>query len=241
MAGSNRPRVLLVEGVDDAHVVRHLCGHPDQPDMPAFGILNKEGLDNLLSAIGPEVKVPGRLAVGILADANDDPNARWKEIAGRLRKAGVETPDRLDSTGGVVVTGMVGRPRVGVWLMPDNGSEGELEDFVEKLIPEGDPVWPLAERYVGGIPLDARRFKPGKFLRARIHAWLATRAEPRKMGAAIGVGDLDAAAPLANTFADWLRGVFGRRPAVEPRVAPGRQGPRPPRAPAGGERRPDGA
>ena len=114
MAGSNHPRVLLVEGVDDAHVVRHLRDHPDQPDMPAFDILNKEGLANLISAIGPEVKAPGRLAVGILADANDDPNARWREIAGRLRKAGIETPDRLDSAGGVIVAGMVGRPRVGI-------------------------------------------------------------------------------------------------------------------------------
>ena len=215
--------------------------------MPAFDILNKEGLANLISAIGPEVKAPGRLAVGILADANDDPNARWREIAGRLRKAGVETPDRLDSAGGVIVAGMVGRPRVGIWLMPDNGSEGELEDFVEKLIPEGDPVWPLAERYVGGIPLDARRFKPGKFLRARIHAWLATRAEPRKMGAAIGRGDLDATAPLANTFAEWLRGVFGRRSVVEPashraRRAPAdRERPVDRERPADRERLPDGA
>ena len=101
--------------------------------------------------------------------------------------------------------------------MPDNASKGELEDFVEKLIPEDDPVWPLAERYVGGIPRAARKFKPGKILRASIHAWLATRAEPRKMGAAIGIGDLDATAPLAKTFAEWLQAVFGRS---EPTLPP---------------------
>lgn len=121
-----------------------------------------------------------------------------------------KTPDSLDLIHGVVVTGLVGRPRVGVWLMPDNRSQGELEDFVAQLIPEGDPVWPLAGRYVNDIPRDARRFKQGKILRARIHAWLATRAEPRKMGAALGVGDLDATAPLAKTFAEWLRAVFGQ-------------------------------
>ena len=209
MAGSNHPRVLLVEGVDDKHVVRHVRDHQDQPDMPAFDIRDKDGITNLISAIGPEIKAPGRLAVGILADANDDPKARWQEIADKLRKAGIKAPDRMDSTGGVVVTSKVDRPRVGVWLMPDNESQGELEDFVEKLIPKGDPVWPLAERYVKGIPCDARKFQPGKIARARIHAWLATRAEPRKMGAAIGVGDLDATAPLATTFAEWLRAVFG--------------------------------
>ena len=210
MAGSNNPRVLLVEGVDDKHVVRHLRDHQDQPDMPVFDILDKDGFRNPSCAIGPEIKAPGRLAVGILADANDDPSARRQEIADKLQKAGIETPDWPEATGGVVAGGVVGRPRVGVWLMPDNRSQGELEDFVAQLIPEGDPVWPLAERYVSDIPPDVRRFKPGKILRARIHAWLATRAEPRKMGAALGVGDLDATAPLAKTFAEWLRAVFGQ-------------------------------
>ena len=29
------------------------------------------------------------------------------------------------------------------------------------------------------------------------------------MGAAIGIGDLDATAPLAEEFIDWLRRLFG--------------------------------
>ena len=208
MAGPNDRRVLLVEGADDRHVVQHLRDHQDHPDIPAFKIVPKCGITKLIRAVGPEIKVPDRLAVGILADANDDPSARWREIADKLRKADIETPDWPVPTGGVVVAGMVGRPRVGVWLMPDNRSPGELEDFVEKLIPEGDPVWPLADCYVREIPPDARRFKLGKITRARIHAWLATRKEPRKMGAAIAIGDLDAEAPLARTFAEWLRAVF---------------------------------
>lgn len=73
---------------------------------------------------------------------------------------------------------------------------------------DDDPVWPLAGNYIDGIPGDARKFKRGKSLRATIHAWLATRAEPRKMGAAIGAGDIDAAKPPATTFTAWLRAVF---------------------------------
>ena len=37
------------------------------------------------------------------------------------------------------------------------------------------------------------------------------------MGAAIGIGDLDATAPLAKTFAEWLQAVFGRS---EPTLPP---------------------
>ena len=78
MAGPNHHRVLLVEGADDMHVVRHLQDRQDRSDIPAFDIVDKDGIANLIRAIGPEIKAPGRLAVGILADANDDPRARWR-------------------------------------------------------------------------------------------------------------------------------------------------------------------
>lgn len=76
-------------------------------------------------------------------------------------------------------------------------------------MPAGDPVWPRAQRYIDDIPVADRKFTTGKALRAMIHAWLATRAEPRKMGAAIGAGDLLATHPLAQQFVRWLRLLFG--------------------------------
>ena len=92
--------------------------------------------------------------------------------------------------------------------MPDNQSAGELEDFIERLMPAGDPVWPRTGRYIDDIPPEDRQFATGKILRAKIHAWLATRAEPRKMGAAIRVGGLNATGPLATQFVEWLRRLF---------------------------------
>ena len=198
------PRLLLVEGEDDRHVVRHLRDR--QPDMPQFDICDKRGFPNLRDSIGPEIKAPGRTALGILVDANDDLTARWQAIAYRLGQAAINLPRPPAAQAGTVVDGT---PRVGVWLMPDNQSAGELEDFIQRLIPAGDPVWPRAETYIDGIPADDRRFATEKMLRAKIHAWLATRAEPRKMGSAIGVGDLNANHPLSTQLVDWLRRLFG--------------------------------
>ena len=203
MAEEPPRRILLVEGADDEHVVRHLCAR--QQDMPSFHIDNKGGFPQLKDSIGPEIKVAGRTHLGILVDANDNFNARWQSVANHLRQADVNPPTHTAQTGTVVA----GQPRVGIWLMPNNGSPGELEDFIRQLIPAGDPVWPRAQRYIDGIPEADRRFATGKVLRAKIHAWLATRAEPRKMGGAIGVGDLNAMDPLARQFIDWLRWVFG--------------------------------
>ena len=73
--------------------------------MPAFDILEKKGFQNLVKAIGPEVKVSGRIAIGILADANDDPDARRDEIVDKLRRPGsnrrmVRTRPARSSMGG---------------------------------------------------------------------------------------------------------------------------------------------
>jgi len=77
------------------------------------------------------------------------------------------------------------------------------------MIPTNDPVWPRSEAYIDGIPAADRKFATGKTLRAKVHSWLATRAEPRMMGAAIGAGDLNVRTLDAVGIVDWLRQLFG--------------------------------
>ena len=196
-------RILLVEGGDDEHVVSHLCSCRE--DIPEYSIRNSNGFPRLKDAIGPEIKVSGRTALGVLADADEYPNRRWQAIVEQLRRVGVNPPNQIVSGGAIVGD----NPRVGSWLMPDNKAPGQLEDFIESLIPVGDPVWPRAQRYVERIPSADRKFSANKVVRAKVHAWLATRREPRRMGSAIGTGDLDSGARPAVEFIDWLRRLFG--------------------------------
>ena len=119
---------------------------------------------------------------------------------------GVDVPADPDPSGTIIEGNSdVGRPRVGVWLMPDNTLPGELEDFVARMIPEDDPVWPLSRAYIEGIPERYRKFTPAKTRRAEVHAWLAARERPRLMGLAIGAQDLDVDAAVCRSFVDWLR------------------------------------
>ena len=194
--------LLLVEGVDDRHVVRHLRDKL-APELD-FECVDRGGKDGLLRAIPVEMKSSGRLALGMLMDANDDISSRWQAVGDRLGEA-VKLP-KAPCPGGTVISR---EPRVGVWLMPNNQQSGELEDFVVQLLPEGDPVWPLAGQFIDGIPPEHREFPPQKEGRARLYAWLATRREPRRMGAAIGAGSLDATAPIAVEFGKWLKALFG--------------------------------
>ena len=208
--------VLLVEGQDDKHVVRHLR-EKLAPDLEFCFLVSGEsgGKDPLLEAIPVVLKQNWRRAVGVLMDANHDINARWQAVRYRLSGTKIALASR-PHPGGAFVPGDPSihlKPSFGVWLMPDNERAGELEDFVIQLLPESDPVWPLAERFINDIPQEHQKFQPQKANRAKLYAWLATRKDPLKMGAAIGTGALDATAPAAQAFADWLTDLFG---AAEP-------------------------
>ena len=198
-------RVLLVEGRDDRHVVEHICRRCDLE--PTFQILEKGGFDALVDSIGAELKVPARRAVGILVDADDGIDARWAAVSDRLGRAGLDVRER-DPTG-TVIRGTSPDPDIGIWIMPDNQSPGELEDFIEAMIPLNDPIWPLSTSYIDGISAEDRLFSTKKTLRAQVHAWLAARERPRPMGLAIGARDLDVEGVGCAELTTWLRRLFG--------------------------------
>ena len=196
------PRVLLVEGQGDKHVAQHIWWRHAEDTPFCIDVMGSEA--ELRRVIFAQVKAEGRLALGILLDANTNSGARWQSVRDRLAQAGIAAPERL-SPGGTIIES---RPRVGVWLMPDNGSPGELEDFVAQMIPDGDAVWPLSQSYIDGIPCAERKFSPKKKKRAQVHAWLAARDDPRLMGAAIGAGDLAVDGALCRAFVSWLKALF---------------------------------
>ena len=207
-SGSSPSNVLLVEGPDDKHVAEHIWWRCQNAE-PTFCALEKDGVDKLLDAIDTEIQAPGLQAMGILVDANDDVDARWEAVKGRLASAKVALPNSPDPAGTIIAERThAGIPRVGVWLMPDNRCKGELENFVAQMIPASDAVWPLSRDYIEGIPTTERKFIEKKKLRAQVHAWLAAREDPRRMGEAIRTRDLEIDGPLCQKFVAWLQKLF---------------------------------
>ena len=199
-------RILLVEGPNDKHVVRHIIrrqfsGDDDGPN--ELDIRDMEGVEQLLEIVGAEIIAPNRQSVGILVDADDDVDARWAAVRRRLLEEGIEAPTRPCPNGTIIHT--EGKPLIGIWIMPDNEAKGELEGFVEQMIPASDQVWPSSQRYVDEIPEEHRKFKEKKSLRAKIHSWLAVRKDPRQMGLAIRARDLDIDGDLCQKFTAGLR------------------------------------
>ena len=199
LPGGTSDRVLLVEGPDDEHVVSHLFDHSGLARN--FDIVRKGGFAELSKSIPVELAAPGRSVLGVVVDANDNPASRWQAVRDRFKHRDITLPSEPDP-GGVVVEG---RPRVGVWLMPDNQNPGQLEDLVAAMIPAEDVVWRLAQEFVDRIPEPER---PEPVIKAQVHAWLAARAAARPMGSAIGTGHLDASSPAATSFISWLQLLF---------------------------------
>ena len=202
----NPPRLLLVEGPSDERVIRNLRKRfRGGQSIPEFRIKVTGDIDTLLSTIETEIDASGREALGILPDANGTPEHRWNEVAERIRRARPDVEAGSPAREGTIIAG---RPRIGVWLWPDNQTPGELEHFVAEMIPGDDPIWPLAQCYIDGIPERDRKFAENKTMRAKIHAWLATRKTPGFIGSEIGQGDMRTDGPLVVQFTDWLRKLF---------------------------------
>ena len=207
----NRPtpgssgNLLIVEGVDDKYVAIQIAIRLGS--VPQFCAFDRGPIEELLRSVEFDVRLPGCDAIGFLVDADDNPMARWDAVSNRLRNAGVDAPGTPDSSGTIIdATDEI--PRVGVWMMPDNQSRGELEDFVAEMIPDNDPVWPLSRDYVRRIPDEHREFAEHKTSTAELYAWLATREDPRRMGEAIRDRYLDIDGALCTRFTDWLERLF---------------------------------
>ena len=216
--------LLLVEGIDDKHVVWHLCDRDRasfstdrngvffkvtlQSQSSTFQIMEQDGRPNLLKAIGTQLKAIRQSPFGIVIDADDNLGKSWSEVVKEFDGTGVQLPPSPDPSG-TIIPQQGFTPRVGIWLMPDNQSHGELEDFALPMIRQNDTVWPRSHGYIEGVPIPDRKFAPDKINKAKVHAWLATKKEPGRLGAALSAGDLDVDSPLCKNFLDWLTRLFG--------------------------------
>ena len=202
------PRLLLVEGSDDKKVIETLtkAGGLDLD----FEIREQQGFSGVINVVRTIWQSYGLQAIGIIVDADENLTSQWGILSESLRTHPVmrELPDESEA-GGTVFPGI---PRLGIWVMPDNSNSGELEDFIYRMIPQPDKIWPRSEKYIDDIiddiPEVDRPFPEHKSLKAKVHAWMATRSRPRPMWSGISESDL-VLEENSTAFLNWLRRLFG--------------------------------
>lgn len=198
-------RKLLVEGIDDQHVIWGLLKAREFPE--TFVVEAKNGVENLLQILPVQVKGSGIQAVGAVIDADINIQGRWDSIKDILINLGYTPPANL--TGAGIILEARDMPRVGVWIMPDNSLSGMLEDFVGYLVPKGDQLWTHAAQVLASIPNGLAGFSAQHMSKAHIHTWLAWQEDPgTPMGLAITKKYLDPSSPKTEPFLNWLRNLF---------------------------------
>lgn len=201
------PRVLLVEGRDDCHVVMSLCQAHDVPE--TFGIYSCGSDERVLKRLNALISQPDPpIVVGIVLDADElGVESRWASIRGKLRHYPYHFPERV-VRGGTIVESVNHQPKLGFWFMPDNSRSGMLEDFCVEL------TEPKARAFAGQCVADAQTqgltsFRVAHHTKAVIHTYLAWQDEPgRPLGQAITAQALRPDSELARQFSRWLKALF---------------------------------
>jgi hypothetical protein len=208
---------LLVEGKNDLHVIAALCQYHHVLESfdiipPEDSTLKTYGIDALLQLFYLKLRESHKRAVGIVLDADQNINQRWEQVKAKIQGTnwGYTLPAMPEPTGTILVPPDSRRPRIGVWIMPDNQNLGMLEDFAAYLIPPENDLRPFASKILGEIETtNQNRYLPIHHSKAFIHTWLAWQETPgMPMGQAITAKTLSADSPTAHTFVNWLNQLF---------------------------------
>ena len=207
---ANGRKILLVEGPDDEHVLKHICGNRDIPELDE--VKPHDGVIELLESLGvrPKLSEEGDV-IGVVIDADTDISARWQSIRNQVTGVGYQNvPDQPDPDG-TILDPPAGTllPRLGVWIMPNNQTNGILEDFLHSLVPQPNILFDHARNSVAAIPEGERRFKQLYEPKAIIRTWLAWQKNPGlPFGKAIAASFLDPNVREVDVLAAWLKRLF---------------------------------
>lgn len=214
---------MLVEG-NDLHVVLQVCVQ-NGLKMPV-GFANKEdfeknfalksnrgralGKPELLALMGDALQSPDLQRLGIVLDADKSASSTWQSVCAVLQKYGYATPPAPNVEGTIIEAPNPDLPKIGIWIMPDNESPGEIEDFFLQLIENEDYRLIHAQKSVGElIEQKPELLKESNRSKAVAHTWLAWQDEPgRSMGVALKSSWAKSEHPLATRLAQWFTNTF---------------------------------
>lgn len=199
---------LIFEGPDNMHVVMNLLfnhEHNGEPLCEHFSEKVKDGVDGLIDTLNEELKATDLGRLGIILDADTNLAKQWARVTRVLDEHGcLQVPAAPNADGTIVETS--GGKKIDIWVMPDNKSVGALEDFLGKLIAEGDTLWPKAQADVNCISQADKRFRETYLSKAHVHTWLAWQEEPgTRMGETFKKKYLDPNHPQATAFVNWIK------------------------------------
>lgn len=214
MPSGYKPNKLIVEGEEDKRVIPQLIEANGIPwgETKKEAVVNIEayGNDDFVDAtfISTELKASGLKALGLMIDADNDLNARWQSVRNACLKSIPDIPEQLPATG--LIHSTDSGIRFGVWIMPDNQTQGMLETFLTYLIrDESEPLWQYAQEVAKEAQNKGATYINSHSDKAYIYTWLAWQHPPgRQLHDAVRQKILDPNHPQAQSFVNWFKQLY---------------------------------
>jgi hypothetical protein len=152
------------------------------------------------------LKDPEVTTLGVMMDADSKPSERYARIASLCKNFFTFPPD-LPKDG--VALENNGK-RFGLWIMPDNLSEGDIETFLKYLVPtSGEAIW----KYAVSCVTEARKIgcpcRDPHTAKANLYTWLGWQDPPgQSPGRALTQTILDPAQSTALGFVNWFMRLY---------------------------------
>jgi len=219
---ANSKKRLIVEGEADQNFFEALC-RENGITKPWIGPPTKfsqggNGKGNALQALEdslPDIETGHVTSLGIVVDAdfvaagaNNGVIATRARIDAIVGKYGYSPVGTNPAKGLIYSPKKKGLPQIGAWIMPDNRSDGYLEQFcLSSASPNEAALIAETKRVVAA--LIPKRFPPHKTVKAEVATWLAWQQEPGQgLNAVVGGKLLDTTHASYMNLTNWLRTLF---------------------------------
>lgn len=206
------PKVALVEGTTDLHVISALCNQFNVPTNfeinPCGGVDQAlEELDSLILSTSPKIEI-----IGLIIDADKDYcnnpeqsfSNRWDEVKLILEKYKY---DNLQDFPRISTFTQKNKPKIGIWLMPNNQNAGMLEDFLLDSILENHikTAMDCVKKAKDDKITSFRNFHESK---AIIHTYLSWLHKPGFVKTDSLINNFKHDSEISRRFVDWLKRLF---------------------------------
>lgn len=214
-------RILLVEGISDRSFFEQLMREFDldvdilvSTSKDLGGDFNsKQGALRQLKAVVPQLDDGSIERFGLVLDADYQSDgqgylATIESVAEVVRPFGYVSEPVKIPTGGFRFAHEDGLPDLGLWVMPEDGADGALEDWIAGLVrPDDRQLYADAAAAVDGIKTP--RFGMTRRTKAKVATWLAWQKRPGESLHYVLTANLLAAdSPRYQGLQDWCRAIF---------------------------------
>jgi len=174
------PTLLVVEGDEDKAFFEAFVRYLRLENIQIMPIGGKTQLRRNLKLL---VKSPGFFEVrslGIIRDADENPDAAFQSVRDALRNAGLPAPERPLSPTSL-------SPKVTVMILPNEYESGRLETLCLKAVKD-NPAMICVDEYFQCLQRRSLTL-PKNMDKAKIHVFLASKEEPdKRLGEAAQAG-----------------------------------------------------